>query len=81
MTFHNRTGKRIELKNNGRTALRNINEFNHGIVLSRHPLVDDVSLLLIDGLHFIINHSLQRLNLRYVSTRKSIRGRVRLKLE
>jgi Neuralized len=44
MSFHNRTGKRIELKNQGKTAIRNINEFNHGIVLSRHPLVDDVSV-------------------------------------
>lgn len=43
MSFHNRTGKRIELKNQGKTALRNVNEFNHGIVLSKYPLKDDVS--------------------------------------
>jgi neuralized-like protein 4 len=40
--FHHRTGKRIELRNQGRTALRNINEFNHGLVLSKYPLTDDV---------------------------------------
>lgn len=40
--FHQNHGKRIELKNNGKTALRNINEFNHGIVLSKIPLIDDV---------------------------------------
>ncbi|KAG5680605.1 hypothetical protein PVAND_010099 [Polypedilum vanderplanki] len=42
MQFHPNHGKRIELKNNFRTASRNINEFNHGIVLSKVPLIDDV---------------------------------------
>lgn len=42
MMFHSNHGKRIELKNNFRTATRNINEFNHGIVLSKHPLIDNV---------------------------------------
>lgn len=42
MSFHLNHGKRIELKNNGKTAQRNINEFNHGIVLSKHPLIDNV---------------------------------------
>lgn len=42
MIFHNNHGKRIELKNNGKTAQRNINEFNHGLVLSKHPLIDNV---------------------------------------
>ncbi|CRK92215.1 CLUMA_CG005699, isoform A [Clunio marinus] len=41
MSFHQRTGKRITLKNDNKTALRNVNEFNHGIVLSRYPLIDD----------------------------------------
>lgn len=48
MSFHNRTGKRIELKNQGKTALRNVNEFNHGIVLSKHPLIDDVSSFFVE---------------------------------
>lgn len=42
MSFHSRTGKRIELKHNNKTASRNINDFNHGIVLTSQPLVDDV---------------------------------------
>lgn len=41
-SFHSNHGKRIELKNNFRTAMRNINEFNHGIVLSKVSLIDDV---------------------------------------
>lgn len=41
-SFHQNHGKRIELKNNGKTAQRNINEFNHGIVMSKHPLIDNV---------------------------------------
>ena len=40
--FHSNKGKRIELKNESKTAIRNINEFNHGIVLSKTPLIDDV---------------------------------------
>lgn len=42
MSFHANHGKRIELKNNGKTAQRNINEFNHGIVMSKHPLIDNI---------------------------------------
>lgn len=42
MTFHHNHGKRIELKNNLKTAIRNLNEFNHGIVLSKFPLIDNV---------------------------------------
>jgi neuralized-like protein 4 len=41
-SFHSNHGKRIELSNNGKTASRNINEFNHGIVISKFPLVDDI---------------------------------------
>ena len=40
--FHPNHGKRIELKNESKTAIRNINEFNHGIVLSKTPLIDDL---------------------------------------
>ena len=40
--FHPNHGKRIELTNEKKTAIRNINEFNHGIVLSKTPLIDDV---------------------------------------
>lgn len=41
-SFHRRCGKRITLANNNRTAMRNISEFNHGLVLSSEPLKDDV---------------------------------------
>jgi neuralized-like protein 4 len=41
MAFHRKCGKRIQLSNNNRTALRNVHEFNHGIVLSEKLLVDD----------------------------------------
>lgn len=42
MSFHRRCGSRIHLSNSNRTARRNINDFNHGIVLSAEPMVDDV---------------------------------------
>jgi neuralized-like protein 4 len=42
MMFHSNKGKRIELNHNSKTATRNINEFNHGIVLSKHPLIDNI---------------------------------------
>jgi hypothetical protein len=42
MAFHRRCGKRITLANSNRTAMRNISEFNHGLVLSAEPLHDDV---------------------------------------
>lgn len=42
MSFHRRCGSRIHLSNLNRTARRNINDFNHGIVLSAEPIVDDV---------------------------------------
>lgn len=42
MSFHRRCGSRIHLSNLNRTARRNINDFNHGIVLSAEPMVDDV---------------------------------------
>lgn len=41
MSFHRRCGKRITLTNNNRTAMRNISEFNHGLVLSNNSLIDD----------------------------------------
>lgn len=41
MSFHRRCGKRITLTNNNRTAMRNISEFNHGLVLSNDSLIDD----------------------------------------
>ncbi|EAA00340.4 AGAP011965-PA, partial [Anopheles gambiae str. PEST] len=40
--FHRRCGKRITLTNGNRTAMRNVSEFNHGLVLSGEPLQDDV---------------------------------------
>uniref|UniRef100_A0A182JQY2 NHR domain-containing protein n=1 Tax=Anopheles christyi TaxID=43041 RepID=A0A182JQY2_9DIPT len=40
--FHRRCGKRITLTNQNRTAMRNVSEFNHGLVLSAEPLQDDV---------------------------------------
>uniref|UniRef100_A0A182NZX9 NHR domain-containing protein n=1 Tax=Anopheles epiroticus TaxID=199890 RepID=A0A182NZX9_9DIPT len=39
--FHRRCGKRITLTNGNRTAMRNVSEFNHGLVLSAEPLQDD----------------------------------------
>lgn len=42
MAFHRRCGKRITLTNSNRTAKRNISEFNHGLVLSAEPLIDDI---------------------------------------
>lgn len=41
MSFHRRCGSRIHLSNLNRTARRNINDFNHGIVLSAEPMQDD----------------------------------------
>lgn len=41
MAFHTNCGKRITLKNNNRTATRNISEFNHGLVLSALPIEND----------------------------------------
>lgn len=41
MSFHRRVGKRITLTNSNRTAMRNISEFNHGLVLSNDSLIDD----------------------------------------
>uniref|UniRef100_A0A182N2Z3 NHR domain-containing protein n=1 Tax=Anopheles dirus TaxID=7168 RepID=A0A182N2Z3_9DIPT len=40
--FHRRCGQRIILTNGNRTAMRNVSEFNHGLVLSAEPLQDDV---------------------------------------
>lgn len=42
MSFHRRCGSRIHLSNLNRTARRNINDYNHGLVLSAEPMVDDV---------------------------------------
>lgn len=42
MAFHSNCGKRITLKNNNRTATRNVSEFNHGLVLSAAPIADDI---------------------------------------
>lgn len=40
--FHIRCGDRVTLLNHNSTALRNFVEFNHGLILSAEPLVDDV---------------------------------------
>ncbi|XP_050092092.1 neuralized-like protein 4 [Anopheles aquasalis] len=40
-TFHRRCGKRITLTNGNRTAMRNVSEFNHGLVFSAEPLLQD----------------------------------------
>ncbi|XP_055383561.1 neuralized-like protein 4 isoform X2 [Condylostylus longicornis] len=42
MSFHPRCGRRVTLTNSNRTAMRNISDFNHGLVLSAEPLMDDV---------------------------------------
>lgn len=41
MSFHRRCGSRIHLSNSNCTARRNINDYNHGIVLSSEPIIDD----------------------------------------
>lgn len=41
MSFHRKCGSCIQLSNSNRTARRNINDFNHGLVLSAEPLPDD----------------------------------------
>lgn len=40
--FHDRCGERVTLINDNRTALRDFSEFNHGLVVSAQPLVNDV---------------------------------------
>lgn len=42
MRFHKQCGKRITLTNNYTTAMRNVSEFNHGIIFSSAPLSNDV---------------------------------------
>ena len=42
MSFHRRCGRRITLANGNRTAMRNISDFNHGLVISSEPLADDI---------------------------------------
>jgi len=39
--FHPKCGDRVVFLNNNTTAIRAIWEFNHGIVLSNTPLVDN----------------------------------------
>lgn len=36
--FHSLCGERIQLLNENRTALRDTNEFNHGLVFGNEPL-------------------------------------------
>lgn len=40
--FHYRCGERITLINDSCTAFRNDSEFDHGLVISAEPLVNDV---------------------------------------
>lgn len=40
--FHDRCGERVTLLNENRTAIRDYSEFNHGLVISAEPLVNDV---------------------------------------
>ncbi|XP_016095203.1 neuralized-like protein 4 [Sinocyclocheilus grahami] len=54
--LHPRSGKLIGLSNSNRTAQRNqpVQEFNHGLVLSREPLRDrDVFTVRIDKKVFV----------------------------
>lgn len=39
--FHSVCGDRITLYNNGKTAKRNLCEFNHGLVFSKDPLQEN----------------------------------------
>lgn len=40
--FHYRCGERITLINENTTAIRNDSEFDHGLVISAEPLMNDV---------------------------------------
>lgn len=40
--FHYRCGERITLTNDNCTAIRNETEFDHGLVISAEPLLNDV---------------------------------------
>lgn len=42
MRFHRRCGDRVSLLHDNGTAIRNFVEFNHGLILSADPLLDDV---------------------------------------
>lgn len=42
MKFHRRCGDRVTLLNDNSTAVRNFVEFNHGLILSAEPLIDDM---------------------------------------
>lgn len=39
--FHTKCGEKVILSNNNRTASRNNSEFNHGVVFSSTPLVEN----------------------------------------
>lgn len=43
MRFHRRCGNRVTLLHDNVTAVRNFVEFNHGLILSAEPIIDDVS--------------------------------------
>lgn len=40
--FHYRCGERITLINENTTAIRNDSEFDHGLVITAEPLLNDV---------------------------------------
>ncbi|XP_047543867.1 neuralized-like protein 4 isoform X1 [Vanessa atalanta] len=42
MRFHRRCGDRVTLLHDNTTAVRNFVEFNHGLILSAEPILDDV---------------------------------------
>ncbi|CAH2034233.1 unnamed protein product, partial [Iphiclides podalirius] len=42
MRFHRRCGDRVTLLHGNLTAVRNFVEFNHGLILSEEPLIDDI---------------------------------------
>ncbi|OWR53166.1 hypothetical protein KGM_201376 [Danaus plexippus plexippus] len=42
MRFHRRCGDRVTLLHDNTTAVRNFLEFNHGLILSAEPILDDV---------------------------------------
>lgn len=41
MRFHRRCGNRVTLLNDNSTAVRNFVEFNHGLILSAEPILDN----------------------------------------
>lgn len=71
--FHYRCGERITLLNDNCTAVRNDSDFDHGIVLSAEPLVNDIIFEIKIDKKVIIN-SFYGSYLFYLKVRRWLRG-------